>query len=54
MAGTAALFAFAAWGMRGAGYLREIQGKGKENGIGESLTIARQREKLLKKYGVLP
>lgn len=45
---------FAAWGMRGAGYLREIRGKGKENGIGESLTIARQREKLLKKYGVLP
>ena len=45
---------FAAWGMRGVGYLREIRGKGKENGIGESLTIARQREKLLKKYGVLP
>lgn len=45
---------WAAWGLRGAGYLREIRGKGKENGIGESLTIARQREKLLKKYGVLP
>lgn len=45
---------WAAWGLRGAGYLREIRGNGKENGIGESLAIARQRETLLRKYGVLP
>ena len=45
---------WAAWGLRGAGYLREIWGNGKENGIGESLAIARQRETLLRKYGVLP
>ena len=45
---------WAAWGLRGAGYLREIRGNGKGNGIGESLAIARQRETLLRKYGVLP
>lgn len=45
---------WAAWGLRGAGYLWEIRGNGKENGIGESLAIARQRETLLRKYGVLP
>lgn len=45
---------WAAWGLRGAGYLREIRGNGKENEIGESLAIARQRETLLRKYGVLP
>lgn len=45
---------WAAWGLRGAGYLREIRGNGKENGIGESLAIARRRETLLRKYGVLP
>ena len=44
---------WAAWGLRGAGYLREIRGNGKENEIGESLAIARQRETLLRKYGVL-